>query len=139
MNIPIATTESNIKDDIRFSSYHQQQLNTPTVPTIELDDVFISVKTTKDYHDNRLSMIIKTWFQLAKDQVSNYINSHILFPFIIFHKENEHFLFLIVRSLAKIILMIGIRYQDHLKKNKERDEKKNNIRKEAYMKIKYKN
>jgi fringe protein len=38
-------------------------------PSIELDDLFISVKTTKDYHDTRLAMVIKTWFQLAKDQV----------------------------------------------------------------------
>lgn len=46
---------------------------TPKPPTTELDDLFISVKTTKSYHDSRLSLIIKTWFQLAKSQVS--INS----------------------------------------------------------------
>jgi len=33
-----------------------------------LDDVFISVKTTGRYHQNRLSIILKTWFQLAKAQ-----------------------------------------------------------------------
>lgn len=43
---------------------------TPKPPTTELDDIFISVKTTKNYHDSRLSLIIKTWFQLAKSQVS---------------------------------------------------------------------
>lgn len=43
---------------------------TPKPPTTELDDIFISVKTTKSYHDSRLAMIVKTWFQLAKDQVS---------------------------------------------------------------------
>lgn len=43
---------------------------TPKPPTTELDDLFISVKTTKSYHDSRLSLIIKTWFQLAKSQVS---------------------------------------------------------------------
>lgn len=42
---------------------------TPKPPTTELDDIFISVKTTKSYHDSRLAMIVKTWFQLAKDQV----------------------------------------------------------------------
>uniref|UniRef100_A0A1I8PYC3 Fringe-like glycosyltransferase domain-containing protein n=1 Tax=Stomoxys calcitrans TaxID=35570 RepID=A0A1I8PYC3_STOCA len=41
---------------------------TPKPPTTELDDIFISVKTTKSYHDSRLAMIVKTWFQLAKDQ-----------------------------------------------------------------------
>lgn len=38
--------------------------------TTTLDDVFISVKTTKHYHKNRLPIILTTWFQLAKDQVS---------------------------------------------------------------------
>lgn len=35
---------------------------------IDLDDIFISVKTTKKNHDTRLKTIIKTWFQLARDQ-----------------------------------------------------------------------
>ena len=34
-----------------------------------LSDVFISVKTTRNYHKWRLPVILKTWFQLAKDQV----------------------------------------------------------------------
>ncbi|XP_069694973.1 fringe glycosyltransferase [Periplaneta americana] len=34
----------------------------------QLDDVFISVKTTRNYHKWRLPVILKTWFQLAKDQ-----------------------------------------------------------------------
>jgi hypothetical protein len=38
---------------------------------IDLDDIFISVKTTKKYHHTRLRLIIETWFQLARDQVSN--------------------------------------------------------------------
>ncbi|XP_076670512.1 fringe glycosyltransferase [Andrena cerasifolii] len=33
-----------------------------------LDDVFVSVKTTKYYHHSRLPAIIGTWFQFAKDQ-----------------------------------------------------------------------
>uniref|UniRef100_A0A182WC46 Fringe-like glycosyltransferase domain-containing protein n=1 Tax=Anopheles minimus TaxID=112268 RepID=A0A182WC46_9DIPT len=41
---------------------------TPKPPTTELDDLLISVKTTKSYHDTRLEMIIKTWYQLAKEQ-----------------------------------------------------------------------
>lgn len=37
---------------------------------ITLDDIFIAVKTTSlNYHD-RLPVILKTWFQLAKNQVS---------------------------------------------------------------------
>ena len=38
------------------------------VPT-RLKDIFISVKTTKSFHKTRLDLIIKTWFNLAKDQV----------------------------------------------------------------------
>ncbi|XP_050096554.1 fringe glycosyltransferase [Anopheles aquasalis] len=41
---------------------------TPKPPTTELDDLLISVKTTKSYHDTRLEMITKTWYQLAKEQ-----------------------------------------------------------------------
>lgn len=36
---------------------------------ITLDDVFISVKTTKHYQYTRLPVILKTWYQLAKQQV----------------------------------------------------------------------
>ncbi|OAD54800.1 Fringe glycosyltransferase [Eufriesea mexicana] len=36
--------------------------------TTNLDDLFISVKTTKHYHHSRLPDIISTWFQFAKDQ-----------------------------------------------------------------------
>lgn len=39
-------------------------------PSIELDDIFLSVKTTKGNHDSRLDVILKTWFQKAKEQVS---------------------------------------------------------------------
>ncbi|KAF2882614.1 hypothetical protein ILUMI_23560 [Ignelater luminosus] len=34
----------------------------------EMDDVFISVKTTRHYHKGRLPIILATWFQLAKEQ-----------------------------------------------------------------------
>ncbi|CAG9865557.1 unnamed protein product [Phyllotreta striolata] len=37
-------------------------------PTTTLDDIFISVKTTKNYHRKRLPIILKTWFQLARKQ-----------------------------------------------------------------------
>lgn len=35
---------------------------------LTLDDVYISVKTTRKYHHTRLPVILNTWFQLAKDQ-----------------------------------------------------------------------
>ncbi|XP_018376065.1 PREDICTED: fringe glycosyltransferase [Trachymyrmex cornetzi] len=36
--------------------------------TTNLNDVFISVKTTKHYHHSRLPAIIDTWFQFARNQ-----------------------------------------------------------------------
>lgn len=36
---------------------------------VTLNDIFISVKTTKHYQYTRLPIILKTWFQLAKEQV----------------------------------------------------------------------
>lgn len=47
----------------------------PPPPGITLDDVFISVKTTKQFHESRLDVIIKTWFTLAPKQVSAKTNS----------------------------------------------------------------
>lgn len=58
--------------DKSYYDYQRGQLSvtgTPKPPTTELDDLLISVKTTKGYHDTRLEMIIKTWYQLAKEQV----------------------------------------------------------------------
>ena len=38
-----------------------------------LNDIFISVKTTKKFHRSRLDVIARTWFVLARDQVSLYL------------------------------------------------------------------
>lgn len=57
--------------DISVDDYYYNSVTgTPKPPNLLLNDIFISVKTTKNYHDNRLALIIKTWYQLAKDQVS---------------------------------------------------------------------
>ncbi|XP_063377907.1 fringe glycosyltransferase isoform X1 [Cydia fagiglandana] len=42
--------------------------NSDPINKITLDDLFISVKTTKYYENTRLPIILKTWFQLAKNQ-----------------------------------------------------------------------
>jgi hypothetical protein len=34
-----------------------------------LGDIFISVKTTSNYHKSRLDVILKTWFTLAREEV----------------------------------------------------------------------
>ncbi|XP_055300333.1 fringe glycosyltransferase-like [Sitodiplosis mosellana] len=41
---------------------------TPKPTTIQLDDVFLAVKTTQMNHAKRLNIIAKTWFQMAREQ-----------------------------------------------------------------------
>jgi len=48
-------------------SQQQQQLASPS--KTNLKDIFISVKTTKSFHDVRLNLLLRTWFLLAKEQV----------------------------------------------------------------------
>lgn len=36
---------------------------------LSLDDIFISVKTTRIFHQSRVEVILNTWFRLAKNQV----------------------------------------------------------------------
>ena len=43
---------------------------TTTKAPFSQDDLFISVKTTLNYHKPRLDLILKTWYKLARDQVS---------------------------------------------------------------------
>ncbi len=65
----------NVAGDDSYSAYSENHVErtsvtaTPKPTTINLSDIFITVKTTKMYHDTRLALIIKTWFQLAKEQV----------------------------------------------------------------------
>ena len=37
-------------------------------PDIRLDDIHISVKTSHKFHQDRLSVVVDTWYQLAKEQ-----------------------------------------------------------------------
>lgn len=38
--------------------------------SLHLNEILIIIKTTKIYHSTRMDYIIKTWYQLAKTQVS---------------------------------------------------------------------
>lgn len=67
---------------------------TPKPPTTELNDIFISVKTTKNYHDSRLALIIKTWFQLAKEQVRTLLLFFFNLLSFSFEIYENHFLFI---------------------------------------------
>lgn len=46
------------------SSYQQN------LKHLTLNDIFISVKTTNSYLESRVRIIVDTWFQLAKQQVT---------------------------------------------------------------------
>lgn len=72
--IPIAETPLHL-NDVDVDGDDRKLLATGTTtatvkpPSIELDDIFLSVKTTKGNHDSRLNIIHETWFQQAKEQV----------------------------------------------------------------------
>lgn len=55
--------------DVLLSTDTPSATATIKPPATNLDDLFISVKTTRSYHTTRLSIILKTWFQLAKKQI----------------------------------------------------------------------
>ena len=40
-------------------------------PATSLDDLFITVKTTRGFQHTRLDLILKTWFTLARQQVGS--------------------------------------------------------------------
>ena len=54
----------------RGGSYVAQLDQTLPQRKTELSDIFISVKTTKKFHHDRLDLILDTWFVMARDQVS---------------------------------------------------------------------
>lgn len=66
----------DVKHDFRINAKLKDELKirsatgTPKPATIDLNDIFISVKTTKSNHNTRLDLILNTWQQLAKEQVS---------------------------------------------------------------------
>ena len=48
----------------------------PLVDNIEQEDLFISVKTSQKFHQKRLDLVLKTWFQLARDQTWFFTDQH---------------------------------------------------------------
>lgn len=76
MNVAEANSRSVIVEVPASRKLIEESPVTPPVATAtmapfatNLNDVFISVKTTKHYHHSRLPAIIDTWFQFAKNQV----------------------------------------------------------------------
>lgn len=68
-NAPLHLNDINADNDDRKLLATGTTTATVKPPSIELDDIFVSVKTTKGNHDSRLNIIHKTWFQQAKEQV----------------------------------------------------------------------
>ncbi|XP_017782254.1 PREDICTED: fringe glycosyltransferase-like, partial [Nicrophorus vespilloides] len=66
--LPLVRADDGIPRDPDFTSEIPSATATVKPPTTTLEDLFISVKTTKHYHQSRLLIILKTWFQLAKAQ-----------------------------------------------------------------------
>lgn len=67
---PRSLSENYVEGGAEGSAAAAGSTATPKPPLARPQDVFISVKTTGHYHRARLPVIIKTWFQLAKEQVS---------------------------------------------------------------------
>ncbi|CAG0914758.1 unnamed protein product [Notodromas monacha] len=59
---------NEIVEESSVKAVPETDLSLPATGIAGLDDVFISVKTTKSYHESRLDVIIKTWFTLARKQ-----------------------------------------------------------------------
>lgn len=60
-------TSGRGKDDNKLFLSPLSNATGETSPTA-LDEVFISVKTTKNFHRSRMDVILKTWFVLAREQ-----------------------------------------------------------------------
>lgn len=54
-----ATTTTTNNKNINF---------TLPVPLVKLEDLFIAVKTTSMHHEDRLGVILETWFETAMEQ-----------------------------------------------------------------------
>lgn len=74
-------------------------------PGTRLNEIFISVKTTSNYHKWRLPVILKTWFQLAKQQV-------LCVSYLFYSLENISFLFIILalkkENINELVGFLGL-------------------------------
>ncbi len=61
------TSETEARTALGVSSPSAARRFVP--PRTEQEDLFISVKTSRKFHESRLGVVLKTWFQLARDQI----------------------------------------------------------------------
>lgn len=57
-----------VKENLADSSEPGTESEIKEAPTTRLEDLFLSVKTTRAFHQSRLDVILKTWFVLAREQ-----------------------------------------------------------------------
>lgn len=63
--------DTNVKTHGQIENISKQSRDIKAFNTqTELNDIFISVKTTAKYHQSRLDLLLKTWYLLAREQVS---------------------------------------------------------------------
>ncbi|XP_076324704.1 fringe glycosyltransferase-like [Tachypleus tridentatus] len=62
------TSNITINRDSNTNTVAVNAFRKKIVNNVDLKDVFISIKTTKSFHQSRLIWIFKTWFVLAKEQ-----------------------------------------------------------------------
>jgi len=65
----------------------QSLLSSTASPQTEQEDLFISLKTSKQFHQSRLAVVIKTWFQLARDQIWFFSDAEDAY---VYEKTNGH-------------------------------------------------
>ena len=73
------TNSNNVKDTgtavrtkPKIKLLGQSVLKSEALGPTELKDIFISVKTTKKYHAQRLDLLLQTWVVFAQDVVSQF-------------------------------------------------------------------
>lgn len=80
--LSILTTPSNFKykrpkkKHRKVNRHHHHHHHHHNYRATNLSDIFISVKTTKSFHDNRLNVILKTWFNLAANETYFFTDSN---------------------------------------------------------------
>ena len=70
INHTVVTRNSSKLDFDKIDNLNLPHHGYYTAHKIEVKDIFITVKTTAKHHLDRIQIIIKTWYLLARDQVS---------------------------------------------------------------------
>jgi len=83
--------KGNNIEEVKSAIIKSSETTTDGLPATgeKLDNVFLSVKSTKRFHSSRLQPIVKTWLNLARDQVSVKINLSFIFHAFVLSLSTE--------------------------------------------------